>query len=259
MANHFQRWHWRLPLWSLPRPLLRPFLRLAAPGMMRNYDRLLVTPPADARTCSFVPFVEKHCIFVHVPKAAGISVAQSLFGCLGGGHLPLRLYELIFTPAQFRSYFKFAFVRNPWSRVYSAYSYLKSGKGNAADREWAVQHLSAFPTFEAFVGTWLTASRCYSEPHFVPQHEFICLRGRLGLDFVGYYERLEADFSRVSHQLGLHADLRWVNRTPQAQSDYREHYTADSKEIVADVYRRDIELLGYDFDSTALPSPPERL
>lgn len=74
---------------------------------------------------SLRPCDEMGCIFVHIPKAAGTSVAHGLFG-RGVGHKSIYEYRKIFG-ADFQEYFKFAVVRNPFSRVVSAYESLRRG------------------------------------------------------------------------------------------------------------------------------------
>jgi hypothetical protein len=255
-GSYLSRLLWRMPVWQLPRPVLRLLLKTTARSSYRHYAAMRVTPPAARESNSLVPFDTDRCIYVHIPKAAGISVKESLFGCRGGGHLPLRIYELIFSPLEFAEYFKFAFVRNPWDRVFSAFTYLKAGGGHAGDRKWADQHLNNYADFGSFVRQWLTPRNIYTEKHFIPQHEFICLRGQLVLDFVGYYESLTADFAKVCRRFHRTAALTWRNRTPREGDGYRAHYTEDMRRIVADVYRKDIELLGYDFESTGIRLRP---
>lgn len=82
---------------------------------------------------SYKPLDNLKCIFVHIPKTAGISISRSIFGNLGGGHTKIRDYELIFSAKDFNNYFKFTFVRNPWDRIFSAYRFLKNGGINEED------------------------------------------------------------------------------------------------------------------------------
>ena len=50
----------------------------------RTYQELRRVETPDG--FSFAQFDAFRCIFVHIPKAAGVSVSKSLFGNLGGGH-----------------------------------------------------------------------------------------------------------------------------------------------------------------------------
>jgi len=192
-------------------------------------------------------FDRHRCIFVHIPKCAGVSVCQSLFGNQGAGHYPVTTLQKVFGPALFDSYFKFTFVRNPWDRLLSAYEFLRRGGFHAADARWAEQHLSQYRDFGEFVRQWVTPANVASWIHFHPQSGFLSLPdGRTGVDFIGRYENLEADFSRICEQLGIAARLQLLNAGPVR--DYRDAYDRETRRIVDTVYRQDIVSLDYCFD-----------
>src|ERR1700746_1966012 len=65
------------------------------------------------------------CIFIHIPKTAGSSVVEVLFG-ERSRHIPYFEYEQA-NPGKFRRYFKFSFVRNPWDRLVFSYFFLRAG------------------------------------------------------------------------------------------------------------------------------------
>src|SRR5258708_2253062 len=79
------------------------------------------------------------CIFIHIPKPGGSSMAAALFG-EASRHVPYFEYEQA-NPRKFRQFFKFAFVRNPWDRLVSTYWFLRKGGVNEQDRRWAEQNL----------------------------------------------------------------------------------------------------------------------
>ncbi len=226
------RWFWRLP--HGPRRILFRACRLDC-GVPREQAAEVLSRKA---------------LFIHVPKTAGTSVQRSLFGREVVGHQTFRQYELALPRRQLTSLFKFAFVRNPWDRLVSAWAFLRDGGYNHWDREWAEKNLAQFPDFESFVLQWIsrkTVENGYG--HFRPQAYYLRNgRGRIDLDFLGRFENLARDFQRVAQLLGSSATLGSHNRSRRRQSStYRDYYTPRSSAVVAAAYRDDIETFGYAF------------
>lgn len=187
------------------------------------------------------------CIFVHIPKTAGVSIAKSIFGSLGGGHKTIKEYQNTFGP-YFNWYFKFAFVRNPWDRLYSAYTFLKNGGFNDLDKKWYKENLSQYRNFEQFVTNWLTPENITKKYHFYPQFHFITdNEGKIAVDFLGHYENLLEDINYVSNKLKITINLKHSNKSVR-KSDYRKMYTPEMICIVDKIYQKDISEFGYNFN-----------
>lgn len=183
-------------------------------------------------------------IFIHIPKTAGTSL-YSLIGYTGIGHVNYRWYESR-DPNKFNQYFKFAFVRNPWDRLVSAFFYLKKGGSNAMDKHWAMKNIDKYSTFEEFVIDWVSPENINRYFHFIPQYKFIYDQSLyLKVDYVGKFENLNQDFEVVANKLNIHQSLPYINKSNR--KDYQSYYSKKTKEIVAQVYKQDIELLGYRF------------
>ncbi|MGH8273394.1 MAG: sulfotransferase family 2 domain-containing protein [Gammaproteobacteria bacterium] len=201
---------------------------------------------------TYKPFDENKCIFVHIPKTAGVSVSKSLFGNFGGGHDPISVYRHAFSKEEFYGYFKFTFVRNPWDRLLSAYNYLMRGGMNAGDRLWAEKNIFVFENFEEFVKKGLDNKGILSSAHFKPQYRFICppFSTTILVDFVGRYENLGEDFNYIKSRLPNKSagELPLYNAGASKLSDYRDCYTEETRTIAGNIYCRDIELFEYDFD-----------
>lgn len=200
-----------------------------------------------SRFSSYKPFDDSNSIFIHIPKCAGISINRALYGNLAGGHTTLDQYINIFPPNMFISYFKFTFVRNPWDRLVSSYTFLKNGGLNSNDAKFFNRELSAFSDFDEFVRHWLTSDNILKYHHFIPQYKFIVDRyNKFSVDYIGYFENIEQDFDYIKKIVGVDQQLEKVNSINR--NYYQDFYTADTIKIVAEIYKTDINIFDYKFD-----------
>jgi hypothetical protein len=195
-------------------------------------------------------FFRLRSIFFHIPKTAGLSVSDALFGGRGAGHFDVEAARLIFGERALRSFYKFCFVRNPWSRLVSTYSYLRKGGVNRTFTPWIREHILGPADFSEFVKSRLRRPEVLADQHLRPQAKFVCDRaGTLVVDYVGRFENIEADFDVIASRLGIARRLPQKNASEHR--DYRSYFDDEMIEIVGDVYQRDVELFGYTFDGDA--------
>src|SRR5262249_55841862 len=152
-------------------------------------------------------------------------------------------YQLIFSPREFSSYFKFTIVRNPWDRLLSAFMFLKNGGSNERDAGWARENLAEYDDFEALVHTWLSRQNiARARYHLRAQRDFICAgRGRPLVDFIAYFENLGPDFRFICERLRLDRPLLALNDGPTREKHFTEYYTESMRRKVAEVYADDIQ------------------
>jgi hypothetical protein len=238
-------------IWSFPYEARRMLFKLGKPKLSRCFQDMRQTSLQEdtTDTISLKAFDTYKCIFVHIPKCAGISLGRAMFGDYTGNHMNIATYQLIFSKSEFESYFKFAFVRNSWDRLVSAYHFLKGGGFAKRDREWASANLYKFEDFEDFVKRWITPENVLTWEHFKPQHRYVCdPNGKLQVDYVGRFENINNDFDYICSQLGIKANLPHDNRTSEKRKQYHSYYSDETREIVAGVYKKDIEMFGFRFD-----------
>jgi chondroitin 4-sulfotransferase 11 len=189
-------------------------------------------------------------IFIHIPKNGGISVEKALFK-QKVGHTRLQLFQQ-YDPDKFHEYYKFAFVRNPWDRLVSAYFFLKAGGRNPVDAQFSKEFLSGLNSFEDFVLSLENKKNRKTALHwlhFRPQLDFIVdKKGVISLDYIGRFEILEKDFDVLSKRIGIAASLSHENRSPR-KKQYYEYYSKTMVEIVSEIYKKDIMTLSYSFGS----------
>jgi Sulfotransferase family len=199
------------------------------------------------------------CIYVHIPKTAGQSIETAFLKVLGltwETRAPLllrpndnpdlgppRLAHLTaseyvscgyITPAQFNSYFKFGFVRNPWDRIVSEYHYRYYGRGLRFKQ-------FLFNNWPKLV--WSDAYR-----HIIPQCEYLYDKhGNLLVDYIGRYENLQADFDEICRRLCINEQpLPHINKSSR-DGLYTDYYDDESREYVFRLYQKDIETFKYEF------------
>jgi hypothetical protein len=128
-----------------------------------------------------------------------------------------------------RSYFKFAFERNPWDRQVSFYHH-------------RYRRETEPPPFATFIRNDRRAR--------INNYEIYSVDGDVSVDFVGRFENLEQDLRHALNQVGFTLDKplpRAKTTFRRGSAPYRDYYDEDTSAIVGDWYRREIELLDYAF------------
>jgi hypothetical protein len=180
------------------------------------------------------------------------------------------------TSDEFQTYYKFSFVRNPWDRMISLYKHLG---------------FSRRVEFKTFLVKELR-KRVYERKFWFvrPQADFIFDdNGDLVVNFVGRFERLDEDFGYVCKRIDLpEGRLPHINRSSDknrkhvfdvkeafskpdrivkqlwrlyrrgstpAYERYEGYYDDEAKELVEELYKADVNLLGYRYgQGGALPA-----
>ncbi len=197
------------------------------------------------------------CIFIRMPKTASTSMLPQ-FPDMHGAYSPPT--ELIKKRAREKwgRYYKFVFIRNTWDRVLSIYLYLdRRMRDHAAGvdilkrqpKEWLDtdgdinKFLKHF--YDKYGPAWIEDMHeiFYSQMRWIKDPE----TGKdFGIDFIGRYENLQDDFDRICDKIGKErVILPHENRTEHRH--YREHYNEESRRIVAEIYKEEIERFGFKF------------
>jgi hypothetical protein len=146
-------------------------------------------------------------------------------------HFPARLLAE-HVPDLWDRYFSFCVERNPWDRLVSGYHFYLA----QPDVDPNVSFKACLPYLIKFTGN----CRDYTD------HE-----GRIVVDRVLRYERLDADLAEVLSQLGipfagtLHVRAKVGYRPPG--DHYRSYFDGQTRDMVAREYAREIDEFGYEF------------
>ena len=192
-------------------------------------------------------------LFHEVPKNASSTVKSVLFGIEKDGRLnPYyrqfvrhQKWQAAFPEMQVQDLsetaglFSFAFLRNPWDRVHSAYH--NSG--------WKFHYGRL--TFEQFVDSLadlLNDKEDMITIHLQPFRHFVPFAGNVpAVDFVGRFEHFAADMTQILSAAGVTGEMAFPIMNPSKRRRYREDYSDRAKSVVARLYEEDIELGAYRF------------
>ncbi len=152
-------------------------------------------------------------------------------------HLPAGLLKRSF-PDRYQDYYSACFVRNPWDYVTSCYAWLRFYRKIPHEfNDWVKR---------GFLDTPEREMNIFMKPN---QSDWITdENGEIIVDFVGRFENMRQDFKKICRKVGVRKKLPHINRFKRAH--YSTVYDDEARDIVADWYRRDVELLKYTFEET---------
>lgn len=180
---------------------------------------------------SFVRVLEEsRLIYYDVPKCASSTIRYLLFN--NDHRLSLR------NPRDdIGEYFRFSFVRNPWDRMVSNWKMFTTRPSRIAQiRSMTDDDVSSFEDFVHF-------ARRMKNHHWQPQVLFLPDE----LSFLGRLETFDQDFARLCESIGMEVPTLPEKRNATERAHYSDYYTPALVEIVAGMYRDDIERFGYSF------------
>ena len=143
----------------------------------------------------------------------------------------------------YKEYFKFTFVRNPWDRMVSYFLFKKKNETTLASL-----------TLNQFLNPCRWCK--------VPSSQVIFLRiggkgGSIGADFVGRFENIEEDFqelcSQIFDHIGMEVDkenypkLIHSNKSKRKKL-YSDYYNESTKAKAKRLFPKDLQEFGYKFE-----------
>ena len=175
-------------------------------------------------------------IFIHIPKTAGTSIKNYLNSLRPKtdykspedplekfGHHKLPYYESKYKNTE--EFYKFCFLRNPYSRMVSLYKYAK---------RWT-EFDSSFLGFCEFlnIGKKFTNNIVWEE-HYEPQSNYISDE----INFIGKVESINSDFEHICNHLNIpHKELAHDNKSNNASISICKR----SSQIIEEIYENDFE------------------
>lgn len=198
----------------------------------------------------------KGFVFVHVPRTGGKSITAALKKYADDSypefdrHLPARKIKSQILHKDWDDMISFGVIRNPWDLMSSQYWYMRY-MNQFLPREpperleaWVKSvRDNAHKSFEGFVRD--------SKPLDTIEQYLCNYNGEIMVTEILRYENLTSEFCQIARDIGLygihlpHENATLVDGAPR--HDYREDYTPDLVDYVAERFKWTIEFGNYQF------------
>lgn len=149
------------------------------------------------------------------------------------------------------NYYRFCFVRNPYTRLLSSYlDKIKSIGSNQRtkliSKSKVVNEVSEKDiTFEEFVSLIEKQKPFVMDNHWRQQY-YCTYQDSISYDFIGRFESYNEDFDIILDKLGASKYYKRESRHQTGSSDLlKNYYTEDLLERVYDLYKIDFDKFGY--------------
>lgn len=205
----------------------------------------------------FMVFPKHKIVFLAIPRSGTSSLGKSLIPLLGNSlDLASDRYRHTFrhymrsctrrgVATRYADYFKFTFVRNPWTRLFSCYLAKITRNQNRHIRHL---RLDSCRTFEDFVLRVCDIPDEQADEHFMSQDYLLTYNGDFLPDQVYHFETYSEDWHTLrqllEQQTGIQLhDLPHIFNTKS--DDYRRAYTTRLVDLVGKRYQGDCKRFNY--------------
>lgn len=143
---------------------------------------------------------------------------------------------------EYKDYYKFAFVRNPWDRLASCWRNKVLEQNFFEFEPIEYEKMKSFENFVKYISEVNVES---FDRHIRPQTSLIDINA---LDFLGRMENFDKDACNVFSSLGMPEHKIIPANVTSNSKNYQKYYSDELAEIVQKIYQKDIQVFGYKFD-----------
>jgi hypothetical protein len=216
---------------------------------------------------------ELKIIHIHIPKTGGTSVNESIFNnntlnmnfpskkTFYGNYIKEDgcMYEMDHSTINFlkknaigynNNYFKFCYIRNPYSRLVSEYLHCKKHGSRFINDTSSFENyvMELKKKFSIVIDN--IEKKHHLVSHYIPQYYFIYNKDKiLCVDYVARFEKINAYWKQIIKRAKINNKLKKSNKRCSGNYDWKDYYKNNNiKDIVYNLYIIDFETFNYPKD-----------
>ena len=149
-------------------------------------------------------------------------------------HSPISQVKNIMPSELFDSYFKFAFVRNPFTRLVSEYEFIRRRPDHGRYKKVIQMNFNEYIKYQA-------------ERFDAHQINMLADKsGNLLIDFIGRFENLHKDWAFVCEKLNI-SNAELSHRKKASKVKYQNYYDSINIRLVEDLWKKDLQVFNYEY------------
>ena len=202
---------------------------------------------------------DKKYVFIHIPKTGGKTISYMLDDTehtLANTRQVHNKFDMIENRIT-SQYFVFAFVRNPWDRLYSFYEFMRGYPKNKKNIFYETHHIKDF--FEYDFKTWLLHKQSWCGWYKEEKNDYLCIQreqqvnylknsvGTINISYIARFEDIENEYKTICSKLNIPVQpMEHLNKSVR-KKNYREAYDQEMIDFVYKYHSEDIKTFKYEF------------
>lgn len=185
----------------------------------------------------------KKFLYIHVHKTGGTSLKSMMRGCRNVDFVERADFDKLSSviDVKYRDHFKFALVRDPYSRFQSNFSMFKRRyRKTTFDEVIDIINDPTIPyTSDKFFG-----KQSYIKRHTLPMsHPFYCVvkDDKIIIDKVYRFENFNQTVEEISDLIDYDLKMKKMNKAKKPH----DLLSIEQREIIKEIYKKDFEIFNY--------------